>query len=58
MPVGTWMVELYGWNGTAYDLLGSTELQIKAGTVTISNVYAGISDGKSYPDSCLAPCGG
>ena len=54
VPVGTWIVEMKGFNGTTYDLLGSTVLEIKAGSVNISNIYAGKDDGISYPASCLA----
>lgn len=54
VPVGTWIVEMKGFNGTDYDLLGSTVLEIRAGSVNISNIYAGKTDGISYPPSCLA----
>lgn len=54
VPVGVWIAETYVWNGTDYTMLGSTELNIKAGSVNISNVYTGHSDGISYPASCLA----
>ena len=54
VPVGTWIVEMKGYNGTDYDLLGSTLLEIRAGSVNISNIYAGKTDGISYPASCLA----
>jgi hypothetical protein len=54
IPVGTWIVEMRGYNGSDYDLLGSTVLEIKAGSVNISNIYAGHGDGISYPASCLA----
>lgn len=53
VPVGTFTVEMKGYNGATYDTLGSTVLEIKAGSVNISNIYAGKTDGISYPDSCL-----
>lgn len=54
VPVGQWIVEMKGYNGTDYDLLGTTVLDIRAGSVNISNIYAGKFDGISYPKSCLA----
>lgn len=56
VPVGTWTVDLYGYDGTAHALLGSTQLTIKAGSVNISNIYYGHGDGIAYPDSCLQAC--
>jgi hypothetical protein len=53
VPVGTWHAEMWGWNGTEHVLLGSTVLNILAGSVNISNIYAGHDDGIAYPDSCL-----
>ncbi len=53
VPVGTWHVEMWGWNGTEHVELGSTVLNILSGSVNISNIYAGYDDGIAYPDSCL-----
>lgn len=58
IPAGTWTVEMYGWDGSANVLLGTTVLQILIGSVNISNIYAGDLDGIYYPDSCLTTCGG
>lgn len=58
VPVGTWTVEMWGWDGTAHVMLGATVLQILAGSVNISNIYTGIGDGVWYPPSCLSACGG
>lgn len=52
IPSGTWTAEMWGYNGTDYELLGSTVLQIKAGSVNISNIFTGHDDGIAYPDSC------
>jgi hypothetical protein len=54
VPVGTWTAEMWGWSGTEHVLLGSTVLNILAGSVNISNIYAGHDDGIAYPASCLA----
>ncbi len=54
VPVGTWTVEMWGYSGTEYVNLGSTILTIKSGSVNISNIFAGRTDGLGYPDSCLA----
>ncbi|MFZ5476080.1 MAG: hypothetical protein ACOZNI_04840 [Myxococcota bacterium] len=56
VPAGDWQVEAYGWDGSQHVMLGATQLTIKAGSVNISNIYMGISDGLSYPDSCKTPC--
>ena len=56
VPVGTWVAEMWGWNGTEYENLGATELEIKVGSVNISNIYAGRTDGIYYPASCLSTC--
>ena len=53
VPVGTWTAEMWGWDGAEYKLFGSTVLNIKAGSVNISNIYTGHDDGIAYPDSCL-----
>lgn len=53
IPVGTWTAEMWVWNGTEHQLLGSTQLDIKAGSVNISNIYTGNDDGIVYPDTCL-----
>jgi hypothetical protein len=60
IPAGTWTVEAWGYDaGTSgYVKLGTTVLQIGAGSVNISNIYTGISDGIWYPGSCLSACGG
>ncbi|MDP2314811.1 MAG: hypothetical protein Q8P41_18040 [Pseudomonadota bacterium] len=58
IPAGTWTVEQWGWDGAAYVEMGSTVLEISAGSVNISNIYTGISDGIWYPSSCLSACGG
>jgi hypothetical protein len=54
VPVGTWTVEMWGWDGTQHVNLGSTVLNILAGSVNISNIYTGHTDGIFYPASCLA----
>lgn len=56
VPPGDWIVDMYGWDGTAHVLLGSTSLRANAGAVYISNIYSGIEDGIGYPASCLATC--
>lgn len=56
IPAGTWIVEQWGYDGTDYVNLGATTLTTKAGSVNISNIYAGHTDGIRYPDSCLSPC--
>ncbi|MSQ03403.1 MAG: hypothetical protein EXR71_16190 [Myxococcales bacterium] len=53
VPVGEWTIEMWGYNGTDYEMLGSTSLTILAGSVNISNIYTGHTDGIAYPDSCL-----
>lgn len=58
VPTGTWTAEMWGWDGAAHVLMGATVLEISAGSINISNIYTGISDGVWYPDSCLAACGG
>lgn len=60
IPAGTWTVEAWGYDPTAatHVKLGTTVLQISAGSVNISNIYTGISDGIWYPGSCLAACDG
>ncbi len=60
VPAGSWTVEMWGWDATAsqHVVLGRTQLQVKAGGVTISNVYTGDGDGIYYPASCLEACGG
>jgi hypothetical protein len=58
VPAGNWIVEMWGWDGTQEVKLGSTTLQILAGSVNISNIYTGDDDGIFYPDSCLSACGG
>ncbi len=60
VPPGTWTVEAWGYDATAatHVKLGATVLQINAGSVNISNIYTGISDGIWYPGSCLEACGG
>lgn len=54
VPVGTWTVEMHGYNGTDYDNLGATSLTIRANSVNISNIFPGRTDGIAYPDSCAA----
>lgn len=54
VPVGTWTAEMWAYDGVEYKLFGSTMLNIKAGSVNISNIYTGHDDGVAYPDSCLA----
>lgn len=56
VPVGVWTAEMWGWNGTEYEQLGATQLEIKVGSVNISNIYAGHTDGVAYPPSCLSTC--
>lgn len=60
IPAGTWTAEVWGYDETLADyvMLGATVLQIQAGSVTISNIYTGITDGVWYPSSCLSACGG
>ncbi|MDP2304821.1 MAG: hypothetical protein Q8P18_02180 [Pseudomonadota bacterium] len=58
IPSGTWTAEMWGFDGTDYVLMGATVLEIAAGSVNISNIYTGISDGIWYPGSCLAACAG
>lgn len=58
IPAGTWTAEMWGFDGTDHVLMGATVLEISAGSVNISNIYTGISDGIWYPGSCLAACGG
>lgn len=53
IPVGTWTAEMWVFDGAEYVLLGSTRLDIKAGSVNISNIYTGHDDGIAYPESCL-----
>ena len=53
VPVGTWTVEMWGYDGAEYVNLGGTVLTIKSGSVNISNIFAGRTDGLGYPDSCL-----
>ncbi len=53
VPVGVWIAEMYIWDGSTYVMLGSTQLEIKAGSVNISNIYTGHTDGIAYPPSCL-----
>lgn len=57
VPAGTWIVELYGYDGADYVMLGSTSIQISAGSVNISNIYTGVSDGIHYPSNCSDVCG-
>lgn len=54
IPVGVWTAEMYTWDGSTYVMLGATQLEIKAGSVNISNIYTGHTDGIAYPPSCLA----
>lgn len=54
VPVGQWIVEMWGFDGTQLVLLGSTSLDIQADSVNISNIYTGIDDGIYYPASCLS----
>ncbi len=54
VPVGTFTVEMYVWDGSQHVLMGITSLEIKADSVNISNIYTGYEDGLRYPDSCLA----
>jgi hypothetical protein len=56
VPDGDWTVEAWGYDGADHVLLGATQLTIQAGSVNISNVHLGISDGLAYPASCLSPC--
>lgn len=58
VPPGTWTIEMWAWDGAQLVELGSTQLQIKAGMIGISNVYTGDDDGVYYPASCLQACGG
>lgn len=60
IPAGTWTVEVWGYDEALADhvMLGATVLQINAGSVSISNIYTGITDGVWYPSSCLSACGG
>ncbi|MES2640879.1 MAG: hypothetical protein V4850_15425 [Myxococcota bacterium] len=58
VPAGTWTAEMWGYDGAEHVLMGATVLEISAGSVNISNIYTGISDGIWYPGSCLAACGG
>ncbi len=53
VPVGTWTAEMWGWNGAEHVLLGTTVLNILAGSVNISNIYTARDDGIAYPASCL-----
>lgn len=57
IPVGPWVVEMWGWDGTQHVKIGATTLDIVAGSVSISNIFTGIEDGIWYPDTCLAACG-
>lgn len=57
IPVGDWVVEVWGWDGTQHVKLGATTLNIQAGSVNISNIFIGIEDGIWYPPSCLSACG-
>ena len=57
VPAGTWIADMYIWDGAAHVLIGSTTLQLNAGAVYISNIYTGVGDGIGYPPSCLATCG-
>lgn len=57
VPVGEWIVEMWGWDGTQHVKIGATSLDIQAGSVNISNIYTGIEDGIWFPASCLSACG-
>ena len=56
VPVGTWSVEMYVWDDatSTQKLIGSTNLEVKANSVNISNIYTGHNDGIRYPNACLA----
>lgn len=58
VPDGTWTAEMWGWDGAEHVMLGATVLEIKAGSVNISNIYTGVGDGIWYPPSCQTACGG
>lgn len=49
---GDWTIEMWVYNGSDYELLGSTQVTTKTGAVNISNIYTGHSDGIAYPSSC------
>ncbi len=54
VPVGDWIVKLYGLVHGETVLIGATELNTYAGGINISNIYTGYGDGVYYPDGCLA----
>lgn len=58
VPEGTWTVEMWGWDGGAYQKLGAVELTMIPGSVNIANIYTGLGDGIYYPASCTSACGG
>ena len=53
VPPGMMTVEGYVYNGSSYDLVATTEIEVLADSINIASLYAGLSDGVKYPSTCL-----
>ena len=56
LPAGEVTIEMYAWNGTTHELIGTTDLTIFAESINVANIAYGFWGGVFYPDSCLSPC--
>lgn len=56
VPPGEWIVEMWVYNGTELQMLGSTHLTMMPDSVVVSNIYTGIDGGVYLPASCLEVC--
>ncbi|MCB9793354.1 MAG: hypothetical protein H6741_11595 [Alphaproteobacteria bacterium] len=58
LPPDDIVMEMWGWDGSDYVLLGSSTLTVVPDSINIASVYTGFEDGVVYPSECLAPCEG
>ncbi|MCB9763151.1 MAG: hypothetical protein H6739_25465 [Alphaproteobacteria bacterium] len=56
LPPGDMTMEMWGWNGTEYVMLGSSTLTVVPDSINIASIYYGYPDGVVYPDDCLSAC--
>lgn len=54
VPPGDWVVEMTTVSSGETVVRGATQVQVKADSINISNIYTGYGDGVKYPAECLA----
>lgn len=53
VATGSYVVEMWIYDGDEHVLIGATEIDIVPDSINISNTYVGFGDGIRYPQSCL-----